>query len=157
MCASGPRAGVPRRVAELIEDDGVHAREASGDAPGASLGVLLLKQVDEIGGRVEPRSLAVPGDARPGARGCQMALPSPVPPRNTALCASSVNAIVVSCSTSLRSTTLFWHREPMVRGIGEHIGPQAIQEEMRLGHATDVGRRAAGDVKLAAFAPPLRR
>jgi hypothetical protein len=59
-----PAGLAERQGTQLIEDEQVHAQQEGGDVPGLALGLLLLQCIDQVDGGVEPRPLAVTGDAR---------------------------------------------------------------------------------------------
>ena len=54
------------QVTQLIEDDQVHAQQCLGDAPGFTVMLLALQQIDQVNRGVEAHALAVQSDAGHG-------------------------------------------------------------------------------------------
>ncbi|EWS52743.1 hypothetical protein X551_04467 [Methylibium sp. T29] len=63
-----------RQVAQLVQDDRVHAHEVRRNPPGLAFSLLPLQRIDQIDGRVEPHPLAVPRDAGHAQCRAQMSL-----------------------------------------------------------------------------------
>ena len=70
----GPAGLAERQVAELVEDDQVHAQQAGGDPAGLALGLLLLQRIDQIDRRVKAHALAMARDRGDADRGGQVRL-----------------------------------------------------------------------------------
>jgi hypothetical protein len=69
-----PAGLAERQIAQLVQNDEVHAQQAGGDAPGLALGLLLLQCVDQIDRGIEAHPLSVPSDARDAHGRGQMGL-----------------------------------------------------------------------------------